>query len=198
MKGSTMSDEKIATGAKAAWQAQPSEVPTMSYLRLRALDHKQYGRNRSLLEYGAAAVGLAVAAWVVVVNDSMLLRVGLAALAAGALYWLHQWRRQRLTWTETTEASGEDALSFYRRELARVRDAHRALRMTHIVASVPGALLLSVWLLREAGATFSERWWQAAVVCAAVVAWIGSMVWHEAEKANEYQRELEALEHTAD
>jgi hypothetical protein len=60
---------------------------------------------------------------------------------------------------------------------------------------VPGGLLLAVWLLREAGAPFSERWWQAAIVCAAVVAWIGSMIWHEAEKANEYQREIEALGH---
>jgi hypothetical protein len=36
---------------------------------------------------------------------------------------------------------------------------------------------------------------QAALVCAAVVAWIGSMIWHEARKANDYRRELEALEH---
>jgi hypothetical protein len=192
-----MSDEKIATGAKAAWQAQLVEVPTMAYLRLQALKHMQYGRNRSLLEYGAAAAGLAVGAWQFVANDDMLLRAGLAALAAGGFYWLYQWRRQRLTWSGATPASASDVLSFYGGELARLRDAHRMLSKTHLLASVPGGLLLSVWLLREAGAAFSERWWQAAVLCAAVLAWIGSMIWHEAEKAREYQRELEALEHTA-
>lgn len=35
-------------------------------------------------------------------------------------------------------------------------------------------------------------------MCAAVVAFVGSMIWHEAEKANAYRRELEALEHTAE
>jgi hypothetical protein len=192
-----MSDEKIATGAKAAWLAQPVEVLTMTYLRLQALKHTQYGRSRSMLEHGAAAAGVAVAAWQIVANDNLLLRAGLAVLAAGGLYWLHQWRSQRLTWSSVTAASAGDALSFYGRELSRLRDAHRALWKSHLLTSVPGGLLLSVWLLREAGAAFSERWWQTAVVCLAVAVWIGSMIWHEAEKANEYQRELEALEHTA-
>jgi hypothetical protein len=192
-----MTDDKIATGAKAAWQAQRVEVPTMSYLRLRALEHKRYGRNRSRLEYGAAAVGLAVAAWLAVANDSMLLRAGLAALAAGGVYWLYDWRRRSLVWSEPSPATAEDALSFYGRELARLRDAHGGLWKAHLLSALPGGLLLSVWLLSEAGAPFSERWWQAALVCAAVVAWIGSMIWHEAEKANEYQREIEALEQPA-
>ena len=192
-----MSDEKIEASAKAAWQTQPMEVPTMSYLRLRALEHGQYGRNRSLLEYGAAAVGLGVAAWFFLVNDSLLLRSGLAALAAGGFYWLFQWRRRRLTFDEATLAAADDALSFYRRELARLRDAHGGLWKTHLLASVPGVLPLSVWLLREAGSTFSERWWQAVLVCVAVAAWLGSMIWHELRKADEYQRELDALERTA-
>jgi len=170
----------------------------MSYLRLRALEHKQYGRNRSMLEHGAAAVGLAVAAWLVVTNDSMLLRAALAVLAAGGLYWLYEWRRRRLAWSEPSPAAAEDALSFYGRELVRLRDVHAGLWKTHLLASVPGGLLLAVWLLREAGAPFSEHWWQAALVCAAVVVWIGSMIWHEAEKANEYRRELEALERGAE
>jgi hypothetical protein len=193
-----MADDKIEAGAKAAWQAQQVEVPTMSYLRLRALEHARYGRNRSMLEYGAAAGGLAVTAWLIIANDSMLLRAGLTLLGAGAVYWLHRWRGQRLTWSESARASADDALSFYKRELTRVRDGHRGLRATHLVASVPGALLLCAWLLREAGSPFSAPWWRAAVVCAAVVAWIGSMIWHEADKANRYQRELDALDHAVE
>src|SRR5262245_32652700 len=73
-RGSTMSDEKSATDAKAAWLAQPLEGPTMVYVRLRASEHGQYGHNRSMLEYGAAAGGLAVAVWLVIANDSLLLR----------------------------------------------------------------------------------------------------------------------------
>jgi hypothetical protein len=147
-----------------------------------------------MLEYGAAAAGLAVAAWLVTTSDNLLLRAGLAAMAAGGLYWLYQWRRRRLTFSETTPAAAEDAFSFYRRELARLRDVHGGLWKVHLLASVPGAVLLCAWLLREAGAAFSDHWWQAAIICAAVVAWMGSMIWHEAEKANEYRRELEALE----
>ena len=103
-----MADDKIEAGAKAAWQAQQVEVPTMSYLRLRALEHARYGRNRSMLEYGAAAGGLAVTAWLIIANDSMLLRAGLTLLGAGAVYWLHRWRGQRLTWSESARASADE------------------------------------------------------------------------------------------
>lgn len=170
----------------------------MSYLRLRALEHERYGRNRNTLEHSAAAVSLAGAVWLMIVNDSLLLRVGLTAAAVGGLYWLYQWRRMRLSFSEVTQATAGDALSFYRRELARLCDGHAGLWKAHLLASAPAGLVLSVWLLREAGPVFSEGWWRAALACAAVVAWIGSMIWHEAEKARGYRRELGSLEHGAE
>lgn len=168
----------------------------MSYLRLQALKHEDYGRNRRLLEYGAAAAGVVVAAYYFAIVESTLLRAGLAALTAGALYWLVQWRRSRLTWSAASRAEAEDALTFYSGELTRLRDAHRELRKTHLVAAVPGALLICAWRVLET--PLQEGWWHAALSVLAVAAWIGSMIWHETEKAREYQRELEALRQHGD
>jgi hypothetical protein len=128
----------------------------------------------------------------------MLFRAGLAVTVAGALYWLHVWRQSRLSWEEPSRAATEDALSFYKRELVRLRDAHLALRKAHVLASAPGAVLLSLWVLSESDAArFSELWWQEALIPVAAAAWIGSMIWHEAQKARAYQRELEAVEQRA-
>jgi hypothetical protein len=189
-----MSDERLADSAKAAWRAQLVEVLPMSYLRLRALEHEKYVRNRSVLEFGAAGAALLFAAYFAIVADSVLLRAGVAVLAAGVVYWLYVWRAQRLTWRYVVGDDAADALTSYTRELGRLRDAHRRLCKAHLVAAVPGALLLSVWMVLEAGTPFSGRWWQALSIAGAAAVWIGVMSWHEVERARDYERELEALE----
>jgi Flp pilus assembly protein TadB len=189
-----MSNDKPIDSAKATWQSQRVEAPSMHYLRMQVLAHAQYGHNRGILEYLGAGAGVVIGIWLVATAESMLLRVGILVLMAGGLYWLYEWRRRRLMWTATLDGTAEDALRFYKQELARLRDMHRRLGKAHLVASVPGALVLTAWVLLEPPVIGLDHWWHVVFVPLAVAAWIGSMVWHEAEKANRYQRELEALE----
>ena len=194
-----MPNDKPLDTAKAAWQSQPVEATDMPFLRIRALEHSRYGRNRHALEYLSAIAGVFFGVWFIVATESTLLRVGLGALIAGGLYWVYHFRQRKLAWGEAgSNADALDGLSFYKRELMRLRDMHRELCRTHLVATIPGALTLSAWVLLDHPTLRSEQWWHTALIPLAVAAWIGSMIWHEIDKANGYQRELDALEPTAE
>lgn len=95
----------------------------------------------------------------------------------------------------TLDGAAETALTCYRRELARLRDSHQGLWKAQLAASVPGALVLTAWVfLWEApGHHWSHGIWAAL----AVALWIGWVIWHDAEKAKQYQRELDALHDAA-
>jgi hypothetical protein len=187
-----MNDEKRIEQAKAAWQAQHVEIPPLYPLKLRALEHAKHGRERSLLEYIGAIVGVILCVWVAVLTEDMLLRAGLVILAVGGLYWLAEWRRRKLIWMPTLAGTAETAIECYRQELARLRDSYRGLWKVQLVTSIPGAAVMAAWtlLLDRPGHQFSDGFWMTV----ALAAWIASSVWHDADKARRYQQELEALE----
>jgi Flp pilus assembly protein TadB len=89
-----MNDDKPIEQAKATWQAQRVELPPLYELKVRALDHAKQGRERSLLEYVGASVGVIVCVWLAVATGDMLLRTGLVILSVSGLYWLAEWRRR--------------------------------------------------------------------------------------------------------
>jgi hypothetical protein len=198
MQERVMPNDKPMENAKSAWQSQRVENIPMEFLRLRALDHAQYGRNRAALEYLGAGTGVLACIWLAVTVDSVLLWAGLLALMAGGFYWLHEWRKARLTCSATLEQATQDALQFYRQELKHLRDMHRGFRKAHVIASLPGSLILSAWVVSEVPVFGTDRWWHGIFVLFAAAVWIGSMVWHEADKANQYQRELQELEDKAE
>lgn len=192
-----MSDDKPIEAAKAAWQSQRVEVPPMHYLRMQAFEHSQYGRNRSMLEYLGALLGVVIGVWSLAMIDSLLLRVGVLVLMAGGFYWLYEWRRRRLAWAATLDGTAEDALRFYKQELERLRDMHGELWKVHLIATVPGTLILTAWAFLELPVPRAGHEWHWIFVPVGVAAWIGSMIWHEAERARRYQHELDALEQNA-
>jgi hypothetical protein len=116
----------------------------------------------------------------------------LVILAVSGLYWLVEWRRRKLIWTPTLAGTAETAIECYRQELARLRDSYRGLWKVQLMTSIPGAAVMVAWifLLDRPDHQFSDGVWMAV----ALVAWIASSVWHDADKARRYQQELEALQ----
>jgi hypothetical protein len=161
-------------------------------LKVRALEHAKQGRERSLLEYIGASVGVIVCVWLAVATGDMLLRTGLVILSVSGLYWLAEWRRRKLIWTPTLAGTAETALECYRQELARLRDSYRGLWKVQLLTSIPGAAVMGAWvfLVNRPGHTS----WDGVLLIVAIAAWIASSVWHDAGKARRYQQELEALQ----
>jgi hypothetical protein len=179
--------------AKAAWKSQEVDAPTVSidYLQLRAFDHEKRTRNRSVVECFLGCVAVIMSAWFLTKIDSLLFRVGALVMLAGIFYSLFELWRRRSVWTATPEGSASDGLTFYKQELARLRDLHRSLWKIYLPAGIPGAIILLIWASFARPETGNGH---KIVLAAAVAVWIIVALRHEAQEADRYQRELEALE----
>jgi hypothetical protein len=185
-------DESIEA-AKTAWRSQDVEAPQLSidYLQNRMLEHRTQRRNRTVLEYLLGVAAASLCAWFAVAIDSVLFRVGALVMLVGVLYSLYEWWHRKAVWSTTVEGSATDGLTFYKNELARLRDLHRDLWKVYLPAAVPGAILLLVWILIERPEVGVGS---KIVLAIAVGFWITVSVRHESREADRYQRELDALE----
>ena len=189
-----MSDDRHVEAAKTAWQSQHVDEPLLSidYLRNRAMEHTTRGRARTVVEYLCAGVTIVMGVWFAALVGGALFRVGVLVMLAGCLYSLYALRRRRLTWALALEGTAAEALHFYKQELARLRDLHGGLWKVYLPASVPGAVLLLAWIFLERRGP--DNVWRIVGLTCGVAVWIVAMLRHEAQEAQRYQRELDALE----
>lgn len=185
-------DSSIET-AKAAWQSQRADAPSLSteYLRHRALEQTKQSRGRSVTEYLLGCAAVMMCAWFAAAIDSPLFRVGVLLMLAGILYSLYGWWRRRMMWLVNLEGVAADGLTFYKQELGRQRDLHRSLWRIYLPAGLPGAIVLTIWAFMDRPETDIGR---TVALAFAVAVWIIATLRREAQEAKRYQRELDALE----
>ena len=129
---------------KQLWQAEGrgSVPPEVADVHRRA--NAFYGRigRRNGIEYAAAAlVVLVFSAWAII-EQRPLIRLGLAMVAAGALFVGWQMRRRASLEQPPIAPTLVDAITYYRAQLARQRDALKSVWSWYLLPLLPGMVLV--------------------------------------------------------
>jgi len=106
------------------WQAQDANAPRVSleYLRFRVRELARDTKRRDIVRYIGLALYLYAILQMALVGKYWLAGYGFCFGAAGMAY---NWKRRIRSFVEPQFQGGLDALSFYRHELERRRDACR-------------------------------------------------------------------------
>ncbi len=156
---------------KAAWLSQPVELSQLTATELAAAagGFERKIRRRNRLEYvGGCFAILVFASMAFISHQGWIGRVGDVVMVLGVIFVL--WQLHRRSSPARTPAGGttESLLDFQRAELARQRDALKAVPVWYLLPCVPGFIVLGLGNLLQAPRRFGFQ--QSLVM--AVVGWV--------------------------
>lgn len=177
---------------KRAWQMQPCALLQRSTQDLRAeataFQRKIARRNRR--EYLAGAVVIPVFCFYIWLFPYWVTRLGAALVVAGTLVVMWQLHRRAASRAVPTDLGGA-CLQFQRAELARQRDALRAVWLWYLGPLLPG-LVVFMWG-RQGGSAKLVEW----LVDLAMLAVFVAIAWINRRAATHLQRQIDALDELA-
>jgi hypothetical protein len=180
---------------QALWAEQPKEdfVMSLADIRVRASKLQSVVWRRNAVEYAAGALVIAAFGAVAFVMPGILVKIGSGLIAAGTAYVM--WRLHVLARAASRdEMSAAESLShFYRRELARQRDALASIWRWYLGPLIPG--LAVFWIATVANVPVRPAAWTIAAVGVAVSAavFIGIAAANK-RAAKNLQAEIDALD----
>jgi hypothetical protein len=180
---------------QALWATQPRDdfVMSLADLRARASKLQSVVRGRNAVEYAAGVIVIAAFGSVAFAVPGWLAKLGCGLIAAGVVYVM--WRLHVLARAATQdEMSAAEGLSrFYRRELARQRDALSSIWRWYLGPLVPG--LIVFWLSVAEKIPEKSVGWLAAVLGLAITAGVFAAIAAANKRAaKSLQAEVDALD----
>jgi hypothetical protein len=150
-----MNNEPEGNDMQKLWQAQAIDAPRISaeYVRHRMLDLGRRIKLRNAFDYVVGGAGVMVFAWFVWLFKAPapipLLRVGVALCIPAALFVFYRWHQLAAATESPAEAGVLDAITFYRRQLERQRDARRNYWRWYWLPWLPGMIVIYAGLFLE-------------------------------------------------
>jgi len=187
-----MNTEDGPAGAKEAWQAQPVNIPRISigFLQQRVIATQRTVRNRLIFEFAGLSLFIAFVFWFVSTRPFLLVNAGLGVTLIATIYDVLQWRRKTFVRHEAQGRNTMGTIFYLRQELVRQRDVRRGCWELGVAPLLPGILILFVGIVAETPTPPSR------VLLSMLIAIIGTaaVVWHQERSADEFQREIDALD----
>jgi len=171
-----------------------SPAPAISFADIRR-EAERFHRNvrqRNIVEYGAAALGVAVSAVALGRATGPLQRAGLVLLILGMVYIAVALYRRASSRELPPSLDGPETCRFYRAELARQRDALRGVPRWYIAPLFPAFLLMTAGQM--SGGLGTWRIIPAALIwifLAVLLSWLNR---HAARKVQQRIDSLDKLE----
>jgi len=174
---------------------------SLADLRVRSQRLQTRIRVRNLIEYAAGALVVGTFGWTAMVASGVVAQAGAALVALGAIYVC--WRLHVLARAASRAeiaAAAENCATFHRAELARQRDALRAVWRWYLGPLVPG---LVVFWIGVAVAPSVDLPLSGRIAISALGLGIGAAVFlgiaaANAKAAKTLQAEIDALDRARD
>jgi hypothetical protein len=144
---------------KQLWRDQsvPASTFTPDELRVKGDVFRRTVRRRNLIEYFAGAMVLTGFAFYIWLYVDLPTRIGCAVMIAGVCLVLWQLHRRASAEAPSPEGLGQPAISHYRTQLVRQRDALRWVWLWYILPLLPGYEIF-IWGRRMAMGASGGEW----------------------------------------
>ncbi len=184
---------------KSLWRGQPTEdrPVTLESLRRSAETFQAQVRRRNLLEYiggGFVILVFGAYAWIF---PGWMMKTGSVLTMIGTLWIVWQLHRRASAAAAVPGSSGMTLLEFHRQELARQRDALKAVAWWYIAPVVPGAVMINLGRYFQYHAPGRTLAWdhQIIILCSVIVALTFAIIWLlNAWGAERLQRRIDELD----
>jgi len=140
---------------KAVWLSQPLELTQMTAtdLTTASAGFERKVRRRNLIEYVAGGGACAAFAYMgLFTRTNWITRTGDVAIILGVAFMLWQLHRRGSPSRTPTAGAVESLLAFQRNELARQRDALKAVPVWYLLPAVPGFIILGLGSMQDRAA----------------------------------------------
>jgi hypothetical protein len=196
-----MTPKPLRDDVVALWQTQGEEASmSLEEVRLKAQKFEKRITHRNLREYAAAAVAVAVfgfAIWKAPGPQANLLRTACGLLIAAIGYVVYQLHRRGSPPLTPLDIGLTASVDFYRRALARQRDAVDTVWSWYLLPFVPGLLVFTLAMMRRPAHGWEPLWYPRlwAGTFALLTAGLFYLGWMLNKRAAQrLQREIDGLD----
>lgn len=182
-----MADDFLPDDFQALWRDQPlaqSRLAVEEVRRLADAFHRRI-RWRNILEYVAAAAGVASYLTILVKAPNVWIKAGAVMVIAGTVFVCIQLHRRTGPVSMPADFALLPGVEFHRAQLVRQRDALRCVWSWYLLPFLPGFLTIVAASARGLG--------RAAAALCGLAALFGAIVWLNQRAANQLQREIDRL-----
>jgi Flp pilus assembly protein TadB len=179
---------------KALWQKQETEYAPMPLEEIRNKAGKFHStiRWRNIREYAAMAFLVCVFGFYIWLFPAPLMRLGSALIIAAMFFVGWQLHKRGTTDKLPADDSGSAWTDYYRRELARQRDALQSIWKWYLGPMVPGLVVFLVGASLKMPPAAQKQAWIAGTVALCIAVFGGAWALN-AWTARRLQRKIDGL-----